>query len=235
MSFLSALGFLTILPVGKRAREHTSLARTAAYFPLVGLVLGLVLALADCGLRHVFPNLLASALLLVLLVFLVGALHFEGFIDACDGLFGGHTRERRLEIMHDKRAGAYAVAGGVLLLLVQWAAIASLAGPSRRWVLLLFPALSRWGMALALGLFPYAREQGLGAAFRGTGPAQMAVAGATALLAAVLLGGGGACCCSPWPRCWPGCWGWAYRGCWAGLPATHMALSTRSPRLWCCS
>ncbi len=191
MTFFSALRFLIILPVSRRTREQASLSQSAAYFPLVGLVLGLILVAVDYGLRLDCPDLVASALLLALLTVLIGGLHFEGLVDACDGLFGGHTRERRLEIMRDKRVGAYAVAGGVLLLLVMWAAIASLTGPSRGWVLLLFPVLSRWGMTLAVGLFPYARQQGIGAAFRGTGPVQVAIAGATGLIAAVLLGAGG--------------------------------------------
>lgn len=190
MDFLAALGFLTILPVGRRAREHKSLARAAAFFPLVGLVLGIILAGADYLLRLAFPVLPASALLLVLLVLLSGALHFEGFVDACDGLFGGHSRERRLEIMRQKQVGAYAIAGGVLLLVVKWAAIASLAGAGRPWALALFPALSRWSMALALGSFPYARQQGLGKAFRGAAMARLGIAAAVALLAAGVLGGG---------------------------------------------
>lgn len=191
MSFLAALGFLTILPVGRRVLEQRSLAGTVAFFPLVGLVLGIILAVADYVLRLLFPGILASALLLGLLVVLTGALHFEGFVDACDGLLGDKSRERRLEIMRQKQVGAYAVAGGVLLLLVKWAALASLAGSERPWVLVLFPILSRWGMALVLGVFPYAREQGLGTAFRGAGRIQVGIAGVIALVAAGLLGGAG--------------------------------------------
>ena len=167
MNFLSALGFLTIIPVGKRREAGRSLAGSSVYFPLVGLVIGFILAGIDYGLGHVLPNLLTSAITVAVLVLLTGALHFEGFVDACDGLLGGHTRERRLEIMRMKNVGSYAVAGGALLLILKFAAIASLPGTWERfWIIALFPAMSRWGMALALNLFPYARTEGLGSAFR---------------------------------------------------------------------
>ncbi len=189
--FLAALGFLTTLPVGKRALEQKSLAGSAAYFPLVGLVLGLVLAGADYGLRIAFDGnlILPSALTVTLLMLLTGALHFEGFVDACDGLFGGHNRERRLEIMRDKRVGAYAVAGGVLLLILKFAAIASLPDNTSRFcVIAAFPVFSRWGMSLALGVFPYARQQGLGTAFRGTNMGQVVAAGIIGIIAALVIG-----------------------------------------------
>src|SRR4030042_2011665 len=188
---MAALGFLTILPVGRRALDNKQLARAVAFFPLAGMVLGLMLVGSDWVLRRGLSDFLSSALLVALLVVFSGALHFEGFVDSCDGLLGGHTRERKLEIMRQKQVGAYAIAGGVLLLLLKVAAITSITGVSRVWVIGLFPALSRWGMALALGVFPYARQQGLGSAFRGVGVPSLSIAGATALAAAVLLGGAG--------------------------------------------
>jgi adenosylcobinamide-GDP ribazoletransferase len=190
MNFLSAIGFLTSIPVGKRSIKDTSLAGSAVYFPLVGLLLGFILAGIDYGLGHVLPNLLTSAITVTVLVLLTGALHFEGFADSCDGLFGGHTRERRLEIMRTKNVGAYAVAGGALLLILKFAAIASLpSGWDRFWIIVLFPTMARWGMALALSVFPYAREHGLGTAFRGVKTAHIVTAGAIALIATVIFAG----------------------------------------------
>jgi len=190
-SFLAALGFLTVAPVGKQALGHKLLKKASAFFPLAGLVLGLILAGADYVLRLGLPDLLTATLLVALLVLLTGALHFEGFVDTCDGLFGGHNRERRLEIMRYKDVGAYAIAGGVLLLLVKVAAISSIMGPDRLWVLGLFPILSRWAISLALNIFPYARQEGLGMAFRGTGLIRIGIAGFITLTAAILLGSGG--------------------------------------------
>jgi adenosylcobinamide-GDP ribazoletransferase len=190
MNFLTALGFLTSIPIGRRSMEGRSLAGSAVYFPLVGLLIGFILAGIDYGLGHVLPNLLTSAITVTLLLLLTGALHFEGFVDACDGLLGGHTRERRLEIMRKKNVGAYAVAGGVLLLILKFAAISALTHEwDRFWIIVIFPMLSRWGMTLALSVFPYAREQGLGTAFRGVETALVIIAAAVTLILAGVFAG----------------------------------------------
>ena len=190
MNFLAAIGFLTSIPVGRRSMEGRSLAGCAVYFPLVGLLLGFLLAGIDYGLGRVLPDLLTSAITVALLLLLTGALHFEGFVDACDGLFGGHTRERRLEIMRVKNVGAYAVAGGALLLILKFATISSLNHEWERfWIIVIFPMLSRWGMALALAAFPYARAQGLGTAFRGVKIEFVVIAAAVTLIFAGVFAG----------------------------------------------
>jgi adenosylcobinamide-GDP ribazoletransferase len=110
------------------------------------------------------PPLVRIALVLTLWVILTGALHLDGFLDACDGLLGGFTPESRMEIMRDERVGAFALAGGVLLLLVKFSALSAVRPVAP--ALLLAPVLSRWGMAIALVAFPYARPQGLGKAVK---------------------------------------------------------------------
>ena len=118
-------------------------------------------------------------------------------MDTCDGLFGGFTRERRLEIMRDPRVGSFGVAGGAGILVLKYGALVSLLGPGVfgadwSWSLLLFPMLSRWSMVVALAAFPYVRSPGLGSPFHEGGAGwPTAAAGATALAAAVILGGAG--------------------------------------------
>jgi adenosylcobinamide-GDP ribazoletransferase len=92
-------------------------------------------------------------------VLLTGALHLDGFLDACDGLFGGGTPNERLRIMRDERVGAYAVIGGVLLILLKFACLTSVANAA---ALLVAPTIGRAAMALAIAAFPYARSEGLG-------------------------------------------------------------------------
>ncbi len=114
-------------------------------------------------------------------------------MDVCDGVFGGFTRERRLEIMRDSRVGAFGVVGGVAVLLLKYGALLSLLTlpePGKEWALLLFPAISRWTMVVLLGAFPYARSQGLGSPFHGGGvKIATTVAGLSTLAASILLGG----------------------------------------------
>jgi adenosylcobinamide-GDP ribazoletransferase len=159
--FLTAVQFLTTAPpLIRRPFTPGEMGRSVAYYPLVGALLGLVLFGADTLLAIAVPAMLRVALLLVLWVLLTGALHLDGFLDSCDGLLGGYTPEKRMEIMRDHRVGAYALAGGILLFLVKFSALVSL--QSSFAALLLAPALGRWGIAVAVAAFPYARPKGLG-------------------------------------------------------------------------
>ena len=203
----SALGFLTILPVAppptpplRGGNESGGLAAARGWFPIVGLLLGVILAAADLlmhwgyplfsDIYRPFPPLLSAAILVVLLVALTRALHLDGFMDCCDALLGGFSRERRLEILRDSHVGAFAVAGVVSLLLIKVAAIMALPPSGRMWVLLAFPCLSRWGMLLVLEVFPYARRQGIGIPFQPQGGRWQLLAGfAVTVIATVALTG----------------------------------------------
>jgi adenosylcobinamide-GDP ribazoletransferase len=157
--FLTAFALLTI--VRAPCREPIS-ARAYAYFPFVGLLIGLFLTAASFLLHQIFPKPIAAALLLALWVVVSGALHLDGFADACDGLFAATTRERRLEILHDVHLGTFGAVGLILLLITKFAAIASAASFAP---ILLAPILGRWAMVFA-ATFPLARSDGMAALFR---------------------------------------------------------------------
>jgi adenosylcobinamide-GDP ribazoletransferase len=156
----------------------------------VGLLLGAILVVLDWGLRWLFPEGVAAALLLVAWVALTGALHLDGFIDCCDGLLAPVSRERRLEILRDVHAGAFGIVGVVLLLLTKYATLVALPEGIRLPALLFVPTLARWCMTGAVLLYPYARSgSGLGQkAKTGAGRSQLAIATITALLACALAG-----------------------------------------------
>jgi cobalamin 5'-phosphate synthase/cobalamin synthase len=192
-AFLTALQFLLVSPAFIRRRfTAAELGAAVGYYPLVGLLLGSILAGAGWLLGLAFPPLVVAALLLILWTGLTGALHLDGFLDTCDGLLGGYTPEDRLRIMRDERVGAYAVAGGVLLYLAKFAALASLTNPAA--ALLLAPVAGRWAISLAVTGLPYARPSGLGREVKDhAGGGQALLATCFALLAAGLvywLGGG---------------------------------------------
>ena len=186
---LAALQFLTLSPpIVRRIFTPEEMGRAVGYFPLVGVLLGGLLVGLDRALACVFPAGVSAVLVLAAWVVASGALHLDGFLDACDGLFGGHTPESRLEIMRDERVGAFGLAGGVLLLLLKASALA--ATPGRATSLLLAPTLARWGMALAVVAFPYARREGLGRAMKAhAGWGQVALATATGLAVAWFAAG----------------------------------------------
>ncbi|MBM3925260.1 MAG: adenosylcobinamide-GDP ribazoletransferase [SAR202 cluster bacterium] len=190
-AFFTALGFLTIAPV-PRAMMGSNYSMSMAYFPVVGLAIGAALWGIDKGMEGRLPDAVIAALLVAALMIMTRGLHTEGFMDTCDGLLGGHTRERRLEIMRDPHVGAFAVMGVVVLLLVKWSVLMSLDGPSRGWTLLLFPAMGKWAMVMSVTAFPYARSEGLGRAFQeGPKATPLVIAGISILAAALLLGGVG--------------------------------------------
>ncbi len=189
-----AFSFLTTLPVPARwqtAPRPGDLGRAALWFPLVGLVLGLLLAGADwLGLR-LFPPLLAGALVVAGWAALTGGLHLDGLADCGDGLLAATSPARRLEIMRDPRLGAFGGLSLILFIVLKVLAVAALPAGTI-WVrtvpLLLAPVVGRWLLLLAARQ-PNARPGGLSADFAlGLQPRTLWLAGAATLLLA-LVGG----------------------------------------------
>ena len=181
-----AIGFLTVFPLAPGGAAQMGPAR--AYFPLIGLVLGATLAGLDFAARQALPPQVVGALLVAALLVLTRAIHTEGFLDTCDGLFGGYSREKRLEILRDTHVGAFAVVGGIALLLLKWTLLAGIPNEVRAGLLIVFPCLSRFGMLSTMATFSYVRKEGLGTAFQaGTSRWQVAFGLAAAVAAGGLL------------------------------------------------
>lgn len=190
LAFLTALQFLTTSPSFiQRPFTPKELGQAVGFFPLVGALLGGLLLGISWLLALIFPTNLQAALVLALWVILTGALHLDGFLDACDGLLGGFTPESRMHILKDERVGAFALAGGLILFLVKFTALAACLNNTP--VVLIAPVLGRWVMSLAIYAFPYARAEGLGRAMKdNTSVWQVALATGIALAFAGLFGGG---------------------------------------------
>jgi adenosylcobinamide-GDP ribazoletransferase len=185
---VAALQFLTLAPpIVRRAFTAEEMGRAVGWFSLVGALLGGVLVGLDGFLTRILPGEVTAVLVLAASIVVTGALHLDGFLDACDGLFGGYTPQRRLEIMRDERVGAFGLVGGVLLLLLKWSALVALS--NRVTALILALTLSRWAISLAIVAAPYAREKGLGRAMKDhAGPVQIALSTIVALGVALLAG-----------------------------------------------
>ena len=167
MSFLAALQFLTSLPIPqKRELSPEQLGRATAYFPVVGLIIGLVLAGLNWLLLLILPPSVVNALLVVALVILTGALHLDGLADTCDGIAGHKSAEERRQVMRDSRTGAFGAVGIVLLLLVKYVTLNSIPPVFMTVVLIFMPVVSRWAMVYAIYAYRYARPSGLGTAFK---------------------------------------------------------------------
>jgi adenosylcobinamide-GDP ribazoletransferase len=84
------------------------MARSTVYFPLIGALVGLSGSLTLLLIYSYLPPLLTVLVVMGVMVFLTGGLHEDGVADVADGLIGGQTVPRRLEIMKDSRIGSYA-------------------------------------------------------------------------------------------------------------------------------
>lgn len=166
MEFVLALQFLTRLPVFIKTQGEITggdLARSMAYFPLVGAFLGVILACTSWLAGFVFPPSIVALLLIGILVLLTGGLHWDGWMDTADGLLSGHHGHRALEIMKDSRVGANAVIWGCLGVLTEYALLSRLVTLPLLTVsawLVASLAWSRWNAVIGTFLFPYARKTG---------------------------------------------------------------------------
>jgi adenosylcobinamide-GDP ribazoletransferase len=157
----SAVAFLTAVG-GSRQPD----GRTLDWFGLVGVALGSALGLIWWGAGRAWTPAIAAGIVVAADLGLTGMLHFDGLLDAADGLLPPMDRQRRLQVMASPETGAFAVAAGVVALLLRWAALTAI----RPTVLLLASlwCLSRTGMAAAARYMSYARPQGgLASAFEG--------------------------------------------------------------------
>ncbi len=171
MRFLAALRFLTTIPLPwVREARPEELGRSTGYFPVVGIIIGLILVglswLFELLLSPPSPSPLPSPLVYVLLVVssvvISGALHLDGFVDTCDGIAGHKTSKERWQVMSDSRVGAFGIIGVVLLLLVKYVALGNIPPDLLMLTLVLMPMVSRWAMVYAIFAYPYAKPSGLG-------------------------------------------------------------------------
>ena len=187
--FLIAFQFLTILPLPFTvACEEEDLGRSMAWFPLVGLAIGAMLAGADYLLAPVLPRQVTDLLLVTLLSAVTGGLHLDGLADVCDGLAARGSRERFLAVMKDSRIGAVGAIALVLGLGLKYEALVAVPVAYKRGVLLFFPLVARFAQVQFTVGAQRARTDGLGSAFiGGAGVVQFLIAYLVTLAAGYLL------------------------------------------------
>ncbi len=167
MNFLAALSFLTVIPLPRRREvSPEQVGKSLVYFPVVGIIIGLILAGLYWLLRLILPSAVVSGLLLIFLVVLTGGLHLDGFVDTCDAIAGHKPPEARRQIMRDSRAGALGMVGVCCLLIVKYVSLNSVPESLMMATLGLMPVVSRWVMVYAIFAHPYARSSGLGKVFK---------------------------------------------------------------------
>ena len=134
------------------------------YFPLVGLLLGVLVALFDTLVTRFWAPPVVAILDVVLLAVLTGAFHLDGLGDTADGLFSPRSRDRALEIMKDSRIGVMGLVAIVFALGIKWGGIQGL-DAHRSLLLVIIPAYARAGILFGMQLLDYGRTDGTGLPF----------------------------------------------------------------------
>lgn len=191
---LYAIAFLTRIPVPVRL-DSRDRARSTGYYPLVGLLIGLVIGAFDGLIAVHFPPLVRAVLVTASWVFVTGGLHLDGLMDTFDGLGSHREPERILTIMKDSRVGAMGVLAAILILLLKIAALVSLA-PSLVSSVVAAAVSARTAVLIAIAGWPYRREEGMGTGMReGLTPLRLAFALASGILLTFIVRGGDGVLC----------------------------------------
>jgi adenosylcobinamide-GDP ribazoletransferase len=160
-SFLLALQFLTIIPIRIKQFDEIKFANALIYFPFVGVLLALLLAVISNALSWLgISSFAVNTILIVVLIILTGAMHLDGLSDTFDALSSGKDREKMLEIMRDSHCGVVGVVSVICCILLKISFLSSLNYIAKINILILMCALSRWSLIFLIFSFPYARQEG---------------------------------------------------------------------------
>jgi adenosylcobinamide-GDP ribazoletransferase len=148
---------MTILPLGKS--DTFDPKEMAQFFPIVGIIVGVLAAAFDTAVGGLWPKPVVSLLDVMLILVVTGAFHVDGLGDTADGLLGLRTREKALTIMKDSRIGAMGLVAIVCGLSIKWAGMASLEA-HRHLLLIIVPAYARGAQLFGIRLLEYGRPDG---------------------------------------------------------------------------
>jgi adenosylcobinamide-GDP ribazoletransferase len=161
--FFIAIQFLTRLPVPRALNgSETDIGKAAAFFPLVGVIVGGGAALVFVVLQRILPLPASVLCAIVFAVFITSGFHEDGLADSFDGFGGGWTKDRVLEIMRDSRIGTYGTLALIFVILGKFNFLSVLpSGQVWRWLIVAHTA-SRWTILPLCAWLPYARVEGQG-------------------------------------------------------------------------
>ncbi|MFN3966956.1 MAG: adenosylcobinamide-GDP ribazoletransferase [Endomicrobiia bacterium] len=154
-SLISAIGFLTIIPVGNKEINK----KTVAFFPVCGLFLGVLIYFFNFFLQKIFPQNITNAFILLIYTILTGGLHLDGLADTFDAISGARGDKKRFfEILDDSNIGTAGTIALIFSVVLKFLLLTENA-------LLIFPLLSRWGMVFSMFISKPAKDDGLGSLF----------------------------------------------------------------------
>jgi len=180
---LGAISFLTVV------KTHGSPpGESAAYFPLVGALLGLAGGGIFAGAARILPVSLAALLTVAFWAAISGVLHEDGLADVADAMRAGRTPEKMLAILKDSRIGTFGTVAVVLSVLARWQALEHIAAPKIIAACVAAQALARSGM-VAMAWVSRPAGTGLGMALSASLSTPVAIAAIVQGVAAAFIGG----------------------------------------------
>lgn len=164
--FIILIQFMTRIPIPlKISYSEKKLGKSIKFFPLVGLIIGLILYFANflitVYLKNIFYNKTIIAIFLIILeILIVGIIHIDGLADTFDGLFSYAKKEKMLEIMKDSRIGTNGAVVLILYFIAKTVLISEIITTNPKY-LIIFPIIARLSTPVNAGLSNYARKSGM--------------------------------------------------------------------------
>ena len=188
-ALVAAIRLLTRVPLPSRIpTSDADMHRSLRYLPLVGAMIGIAAIFLSIIVGGFLPRSVYVFILIAITILLTGALHEDGLADTADGIGGGHSRERALEIMRDSRIGTYGVLALILVIGTKAATLSALPDAGVGMLIIAAYTVSRASIVVAMWRVRPARPDGLGAIFDdGPGIGSVLVALATSAIPLVGL------------------------------------------------
>lgn len=164
--FIILIQFMTRIPIPlKISYSEKKFGKSIKFFPLVGLIIGLILYFANfliiVYLKNIFYNKTIIAIFLIILeILIVGIIHIDGLADTFDGLFSYAKKEKMLEIMKDSRIGTNGAVVLILYFIAKTVLISEIITTNPKY-LIIFPIIARLSTPVNAGLSNYARKSGM--------------------------------------------------------------------------
>lgn len=165
--FILILQFMTRIPININVGFDEDFHKSLYYFPLVGLVLGILEFLVGKMSLILFDPFVSSLIITLSAVMLTGGLHIDGLGDTFDALYSYRDKEKMLEIMKDSRLGTNSLLSVMFVLLFKIGFIYSIINEGLLWLIIFMPVLGRLGVLILTYKTVTPRKNGLGNLFIG--------------------------------------------------------------------
>ena len=187
----NAFLFLTILPLPflkDTGCTEEEVGKSTAYFPLVGLIKGILIYWLYLIFRGLYPAEVVAMLLLIAYVAMNGAFHLDGLSDTFDALASRKDRDSCLRIMKDSTSGPIGSVSIILDLLLKAVLFYVAVKTNRAESLIVFSVAGAWSMVVSMYYGRSARDKGLGYLFiKYTGRQEYYISTAIMLLSVVFM------------------------------------------------